>query len=78
LAISRLKRTKLEKENILRWEDDGGQISRQGNLVKRSDHPAVTRANKITTEFGAFEEKLEKRAYQAYKDEYFENDSLGG
>jgi hypothetical protein len=79
LAISRLKRTKLENENILRWEDDGGQISRQGNSVKRSDHPVAPQANKIApTHFDAFHEELEKRAYQVYKDEYFDNDSLGG
>jgi len=83
LTISRSKKNNFEIENILRWEDDGGQISGWSSPVDRSDHPAATQANKImqvstTTHIDTFNEKSEKQAYQVYKDEYLVNDSLGG
>lgn len=61
--VSRIKNKKLEKESILRWEDDGGQVYGQDTVSVRSDrHNAIT----------------DKSEWQAYKDEYLVNDSLGG
>ena len=35
LVITELEGTKFELTNILRWEDDGGQLIGYGNLVER-------------------------------------------
>lgn len=62
-TISRIRNKKFEKESILRWEDDGGQVYRQDIVSIRSD-----RLNTLT----------DKSEWKAYKDEYLVNDSLGG
>lgn len=69
LALSRLRKTKLDHENILRWEDDGGQVIGRDNQIVQ----VINTAHLDTPN-----EKLEKQAYQACKDEYLVNDSLGG
>lgn len=81
LKVFRLKKTRIVLENILRWEDDGGQINDElVDRVNPSGHPVATRVNRVTQSTTAHPDPFNSKisAEQAYKDEYLVNDSPGG